>query len=291
MKFPIHFSLVALASIHLVTGCSVFRKTAVDSNVAVSRDLTLQGLAANYNNNRQQAETYFTSAVNADPDNVEARMLLAQSYRDRGQVAPAIDQLEESIRIAPDKVDVICMLGECYSVSKREKQAYRLSELALRKDRESVPAWTLKAQTLWRMGAKEKALADFQRALRIDPGNQELRRQMAVLYQELGKPLRALTTLDKIANEYDEAKIPEEILLRQSVALRELDRNSEAVNRLKIGFDRGNYSEQLAANYLTALVQENDFETASRVMKLATTRFPEGNQLAMLRTNLRFDTR
>ena len=153
------------------SGCSVFRNTAVDRHVAVSRDLTLQGLAENSNRNEMQAEHFFTQAVDSDPDNVEARMLLAESYRKRGQIDAAIKQLEEALRISPSNTELICQLGECYSVSKQEKYAYRLAQLALRKDKRSVPAWTLKAQTMWRMGMKEPALADYQRALRIDPEN------------------------------------------------------------------------------------------------------------------------
>ena len=254
----------------------------MDRHVAVSRDLTLQGLEASSNQNNSGAENYFSQAVSSDPDNVEARMLLAASYQKRGQTSEAIQQLEEALKIAPGNDELICQLGECYVVSKQEKYAYRLSQLALRKNRESVPAWTLKARTLWQMGLKEPALADYQRALRIDPNNAELRYQMASLYLEMGKPLRALTTLDQIADEFDEEKIPEPILLQQSVALQQMNRNTEAVDRLKVGFDRGGYSENLAEAYVTALVRDSDFESANNALRLAQRQLPNATRLAQM---------
>ncbi|MEC9091489.1 MAG: tetratricopeptide repeat protein [Planctomycetota bacterium] len=267
-------------------GCSVFRNTAVDEHVAVSRELTLQGLAASYDKDEQQAKTLFSSAVHSDPDNVEARMLLAESYRNRRQLQAAIEQLEECIRIDSENVEVTCKLGECYADSNQPEHAYRLAQLALRKDRQSVSGWKLKAQTLWQLGQKTQALAAYQRALRIAPNNQELRKEMVILYQELGKPLRALTTLDKIANEFDDEEIPETILLQQSLLLQQLDRNSEALVRLELGYTRGDYSEELAEAYVTALVRENHMDKAKTVLTLAATRFPQGQKLAQLQSRL-----
>lgn len=283
MNFRIAFFLLVTCP---WCGCSVFRNTAVDKHVAVSRDLTLQGLAATSSQNESGAERFFSQAVDSDPDNVEARMLLAESFRKRGQVSEAINQLELALKVAPGNEELICQLGECYSVSQQDKYAYRLSQLALRKNRESVKAWRLKAQTLWKMGLKEPALADYQRALRIEPSNSQLRSEMASLYLEMDKPMRALTTLDTMADDYDESKIPEGILLKQSVALQRLSRNTEAVDRLRIGFDRGDYSEQFAEAYVSALMNESDFQRASDAVRLATVRFPRAPGLAQFSQQL-----
>ena len=88
--------LIYLSMALLLGGCSVFRQTAVDQHVAVSRDLTLQGLSANSSNNPQEAERWFDRAVQSDPKNVEARILLARTYQGRGKIPSAIQQLEES---------------------------------------------------------------------------------------------------------------------------------------------------------------------------------------------------
>lgn len=265
-----------------VSGCTVFRQTAVEQHVAASRDLTLQGLAANSSQDELQAQQYFSRAVESDPENVEARMLLAESLKKQGRMDEAIQQLEEALRIAPEHNELICQLGECYSVTKKEKYAYRLAQLALRNNKNSVEAWTLKAQSLWRMGLKEPALADFQRALRADPDNEELRQQMATLYLELGRPQRALTTLDRIAGEYDDAEVPEGVLLQQAVALQNLDRNREALDRLKIGFERDECSLQLAEMYVTGLLRDRDLAGAGEVLRVAQSRFPQAAPLVRL---------
>lgn len=279
-------TMLAFVAVAGLGGCSVFRKTAVDEHVAVSRELTLQGLAANYDKNEQQAKSLFSSAVDSDPGNVEARLLLAKTYRNRGQLDAAIKQLEECVRIEPENVEVICQLGECYAASNHSEHAYQLAQIALRKDHQSVPGWSLKARTSWQLGKKEQALADYQRALRIEPNNHQLRKQMVALYQELGKPLRALTTLDKIASEFDNEKIPEEILMLQASALQQLDRNSEAIDRLNTGYQRGDYSEELAEAYVAALMNENELEKAKVAFRAAATRFPQGQRLAQLQPRL-----
>ena len=260
--------------VFLPTGCSVFRTTAVDQNVHISRELTLQGLQSCHQQNCTEAEGLFSRAVKSDPNNIEARMNLADKYRERGAIRAAILQLEQSLEIAPENVLATVKLGECYSETNQIAAAHQLALTALRLDRELIAGWLLKARTLRQMGRREDALADYQQAIRINPDDDQAPMAMATLYQELGRPLRALTTLDRIAGGYTEADVPDSILIQQAVDLRQMKRTSDAISRLESGFQREGYSEAVAEFYIAALLETNQHEKALSAIQLAAYQYP-----------------
>jgi len=263
-------------------GCSVFRNTATDQHVTFSRDRTLKGLEANHLQDEAQAEKYFTEAVHSDTENIEARMHLAELYRRRNSLSAAIQQLERCSKIAPDDCKVMTELGNCYADMNDNSRALELADLALRQDRESIEAWKLKAKAQWRMGRREKALADYQRGLQLDSNDCEIRRNMAMLYMELDKPLRALTTLDRIANEYSDQDLPEQLIVDQAFALRKMDRKAEAIDRMRIGFERNEFSETFATQYVAALLDAGELRQATAAIQIANRRYPQSSGIKQL---------
>ena len=263
-------------------GCSVFRNTATDQHVTISRDLTLKGLQANHLQNETQAEQFFTSAVHSDPENIEARMHLAELYRQRNSLEAAIQQLERCNRLSPGNCSVMTELGNCYADSNDNARALELADSALRQNRESIEAWKLKAKVLWRMGRRKESLADYQRGLHLDPNDTEIRRNMARLYMEIDKPLRALTTLDMIANEYDEQEVPEQLLVDQALALRKMDRLPEAIDRMRVGFERNSFSESFAQQYVAALIDAGELQQATSAIRIANRQYPQSNGINQL---------
>ena len=263
-------------------GCSVFRNTATDQHVTFSRELTLQGLEANHLQNDAEAEKFFTQAVHSDTENIEARMHLAELYRQRNSLDAATQQLERCNKIAPGDCMVMTELGNCYADMNDNSRALELADLALRQNRESIEAWKLKAKAQWRLGRREKALADYQRGLQLDSNDCEIRRNMAILYMELDKPLRALTTLDRIANEYDDQDIPEQLIVDQALALRKMDRLAEAIDRMRIGFERDKFSESYATQYAAALMEAGELRQAIAAIRIANQRYPQSVGLKQL---------
>lgn len=265
-----------------VPACSVFRKTAVDQHVAISRDLTLKGLESEYLNQADHAEKFFTDAVHSDSKNVEARLKLADLYRKRDATNAAIEQLEACRKYAPKDVAVMVKLGECYADVQKNTSAMQLADEALRAERDSIGAWKLKARLNWQAKRYIDAITDLQRGLRLDPRDQEIRRNMAELYTIVGKPLRALTTLDMVAEEYDDSTVPDQLLIDQALALKKMNRNDEAISRLKIGFERNGFSEDLAEMYVASLMDEGDVGGALQAIQLAGRQFPDSPRLGQL---------
>ena len=83
-----------------LTGCTVFRNTAVEEHVAVSRDLTLQGLAANSSHDKSRAQHFFAQAVDSDPDNAVNHALLAGALARSGDMERAARHYQRARRPA-----------------------------------------------------------------------------------------------------------------------------------------------------------------------------------------------
>jgi tetratricopeptide (TPR) repeat protein len=63
---------------------------------------------------------------------------------------------------------------------------------------------------------------------------------LAEIYSQQGRPQRALTTLQSLADNLPPDQVPVEVLVRQGLVLRELGRHHDAAASLALAANRGN---------------------------------------------------
>lgn len=231
---------LALAGCRLVGG-----QKAASESLATCRQLVQQGLSAMEHGQAQQAEGLLAEAVKTCPENIEARRHYAEALWQRGARGPAIEQLTEAARLAPDDAAIQLRLAEMHWAENRAEQARGLVETALDLDPQMARAWALRARLLAAAGKSREALADCHRALSRAPGDREILRQTADLYQRLGRPDRALQTLQALADTYAPGEEPQEVYYLTALACRDLRRYDEAVRNLALAAQRGAPSAEL----------------------------------------------
>ncbi len=223
-----------------VVGCRLGAgQKAVSESVATCRQLVQQGLTALDRGHAQQAESLLAEAVKTSPENTEARRHYAEALWQRGSRGPAIEQLTEAARLAPDDAAIQLRLAEMHWAEAQADQARRFVETALDLDPRLAAAWALRARLLAAAGKPREALADCHRALSRAPGDREILRQTADLYQRLSRPDRALQALQSLSDTYAPGEEPQEVYYLMGLACRGLGRYDEAVRHFSVASLRG----------------------------------------------------
>ncbi len=172
-------------------------------------------------------------AVRLAPNNINARILLANAYRAGKEITKAIAALEYAISLVPDNVEarlslsnmllalpnqlekVIFLLEEASSINPNNlrvrillgralRRAGKLDEavaefkaaIALAPDL-SKPRVLLANTYLSFPGQTDQAVAQYQEAIKMNTSDYEARIGLALAYRKLGEPQRAIIELEK----------------------------------------------------------------------------------------------
>jgi predicted Zn-dependent protease len=141
--------------------------------------------------------------------------------------------------------------------------ADRLAREAVRVAPGSADAWHLRGQVSLTRGQPEPALADFHRALAIDPSDRGVLIDTSEAYRRLDRPQRALATLAVLSETYGPSQTPANVLVLEGLAQEALGRPADAMDSYRTAIAQGGGSSN-AAERLAALEGAGAGATASR---------------------------
>jgi len=128
----------------------------------------------------QDAAAAFAGAVQANPGYPDAHLNLATALARTGQLNKAIKELDRAIALKPDLAHAFRIRGSVHGMLKR----YDLAVADLSRAIELAPdagAYLDRGTAYQRLGDLEKAAADFEAALRLDPQNARARGKLNAL--------------------------------------------------------------------------------------------------------------
>lgn len=181
---------------------------------------------------QQSAENMLAQAVTACPVDAEARRHYAESIWQRGAKTEAISQMEEVVRLAEEDASMWSRLAEMYLADGRAELARGSAEKAIDLDPNLPGAWAVRGGAMLAIGRPRDALNDYLRALGYAPGDREILMQVAELYRKMDQPLRALQTLQGLAETYSPGEEPADVLYLTGLAQLAVGRNDDAVESL-----------------------------------------------------------
>ncbi|MBI3978966.1 MAG: tetratricopeptide repeat protein [Chloroflexi bacterium] len=133
-------------------------------------------------------------ALNFDTGDVDLRLRAAELYLANEQHSAAIEHLRRVLAARPNDVKVLLDLGAAYDLKGDDRQAQAYMEQALALDPQNPAIRKTLASThhgrahqLADSGLKERAIAEYERAVELDPSDSEHFECMAALYLELGR--------------------------------------------------------------------------------------------------------
>ena len=220
---------VALAMLAGLSGCGMFRcKTTSDETLAAARQLSLQGLEAEQQGRWDQAESMFAAACQQAPQDERAHCGYAEALWRRGAHDEAIGHMEQAVRLSGNDPERMIQLGEMYRVRGEPERAGEQAARAIAANSQLAGAWALRGRVLEAQGLRSDAMASFHRALSLEPRLPDVQLALARIYAHQNRPQQALAMLHTLSDSYPPGEIPVEVLVEQSLALRQLGRLHDA---------------------------------------------------------------
>jgi tetratricopeptide (TPR) repeat protein len=164
-SFPIWLA-VLLATLFLLSGCTSPEKAKAEH---VSR-----GEAFLKDQKFQEASLEFRNAVQIDDKLAAAHWGLARAYEGLQRFQEAFDELNRTVDLDPNNLDARVTLGNYYISNAGRSaeslaQAERLAKEILQKDANNIEGHILMGSVLFAQNQRDKAFAELNRAIELDP--------------------------------------------------------------------------------------------------------------------------
>lgn len=223
--------VVGLSSLLLVAssvGCRALRNGRQTRALATARQLSLRGADALQQQKWNDAEMLFSEAIRHSQADERAQWGYAEVLWQQNQRAAASQHMSHAVEMSGGNPDLVVRLGQMYLEQDQLDQAIAQADTALKAQRTHAGAWALRGDALRQQEQLDEALDSYHRSLiyRADSPNVQI--AIAQIYRQLGRPQRALATLDNLTDHLPEENVPPRTWLLRGQALADLGELNEA---------------------------------------------------------------
>lgn len=186
--FHIRFFCLLLAAVISLAGCTNPEKAKAE-HVA-------QGDAYLKDSKFQEASLEFRNAIQIDDKLAAAHWGLARAYEGLERFPEMIDELRKTISLDKENLEARIKLGNYYIAGSRGRadvlaEAERLAKEVLDKDGNNIEGHILMGSVLFNQQQKDKAFAELNRAVQLDPNRVESYLSLARFHIVAGEPQKA----------------------------------------------------------------------------------------------------
>ncbi len=238
-------ALFLAASVLLLSAGCALNKAKVHDDTLSARQLSLEGIDARQRGQLNRAETLLSQATELCPVDERIRSQYAETLWQSGQQEQAVAHMEKAVRLSGGRIDFVVRLGEMYLEQGKLDQAAAQADAATQKSPQLAAAWALRGDVLRAQGNSAESLASFHRAMSLQPHYPHAQLAVADIYRHAGRPARALATLRTLADAYPPGETPQQVLLLQGLALKELHRYDASAKLLVDAAQQGESSPEL----------------------------------------------
>ncbi len=250
-------------------GCTSLGHRWRPDDVVFARQIAQRGMDSVDAGDWQRAEGFFAQAVEVCPMDERVQSRYAEALWHRGARKDALEHMAEAVRLSGGEPERVIRLGEMYLATGDLRQAARLVDNVLASGRQLASAYRLRGDIRQRQGRLEEALADYHRALAIEPAYPEVQMAIAAVYHRQGRPQRVLSTLQAMAGTYPSGEEPAEMLYWQGLAYKALGRGEQALAHLVKAEERGLRSADLLCQVAEARYAAGDPVAAQATLQRA----------------------
>lgn len=215
-------------------GCRALRANRQSRELTAARQLSLRGAEALQQKKFGDAESFFSEAIRQSPADERAQSGYAEVLLQKGQVQAATNHMTQAVEISAGNPDLVVRLGQMHLEQGALTQALAQADLALRTQRTHAGAWALKGDVLRQQEKLPEALDCYHRSLIYRADAPQVQIALAEIYRQIGKPQRALATLNNLADHYSPEQIPPRAWLLKGQALADLNEDAEAKRCLRL---------------------------------------------------------
>jgi predicted Zn-dependent protease len=196
--------------------------------------MSLRGAEALQQKKYGDAESLFSEAIRQSPADERAQSGYAEVLLQKGQVQAATEHMTKAVETSGGNPDLVVRLGQMHLEQGELSLAIEQANLALRDQRTHAGAWALKGDVLRQQRQLQEALDCYHRSLIYHSDAPQVQIALAEIYHQLGRPQRALATLNNLADHHSPEQIPPRAWLLKGQALADLGEDMEAKRCLRL---------------------------------------------------------
>ena len=149
--------------------------------------LTNKGNALSSAERWDDAEKAYKAALAANPQFLQAKRGLSAVYREREELAKALEVLTEISSMAPDEPVIQNDIGNIYVLMERYEEALSAFNKAIALQPNFALALVNRGAAFRRLGRVQEAIVDHEKAITLIPNHAEALYQLAATYQKSGQ--------------------------------------------------------------------------------------------------------
>lgn len=268
--------LFALTLVFSCSGCQSFSQLLARRGTAAEANRLMQGgINALQDGRTSQAESLLNRAATTRPEDPRIRENLARALAQQGKLDLAIENMSQAVTNSHGDPLLNVQLGKLYLQAGQLPQAAGQASLALELNRKLPEAWTLKAESELAQGNLSSALSHFQRALGYQPNMPDVQIKVASIQRQLGRPMRALSTLEHMLRQYPTEQQPEPAVILASSVLMDVQQTGHAIEMLTAATERQNSTSAAFVQLSKAQLAAGQLSQARLTLVQASSAFPD----------------
>ncbi|MDO4576221.1 MAG: tetratricopeptide repeat protein [Planctomycetia bacterium] len=217
------------------SGCQFWRRTGVSSaSTLASRQYVQEAVDSLQANHRSDAFTRLELAVKANPENYEARVLLADLLWESGSHEDAILQMQRATQNKDATAEMFVKLAWMYYETEEYGLAQKNLQRGLKRNASLADGWVLQGKLYEHDGKLPQAIAAFHQAVFYNPEESRAPLCLSDCYLKNQQPQRALETILAAKSKCPAGQETAEMLYREGLAMSQLKRYDEAARVLAL---------------------------------------------------------
>lgn len=216
----------------------------------------------------------YKAAMREDPETASLAQDLSDLYLQSGQIRTAVGEFEEFVKKNPDDVNARRILARLYTARIRDGQQTRPNEEMMKaaiEQYEKIGEKAPKDVDNWLMLGRLQKLAQnssasekaYKKVLEIEPENEDALTGLAMVYSDLGDTVSASQVLRKVADKNPSLRT----LTALAAAYEQLKDFKLAAETYRRAVDLNKDNADLRRAYGEALFKAEDFDTAKGVFE------------------------
>lgn len=224
---------LSLGCVLLASGCHSLRARRQTRELSDARQSSLRGAEKLQQHKLDEAELLFADALRSSSADERAQAGMAEVLWQRNEWRKAIAHMNQAAIISGGSPDYLVRLGEMNLQQGNLDQALEQADAALDGQRRHAGAWALRGQVLQQRGELQAAMSCYHRTLSEQPHWPEVQVALAEIYRQLGRPQRALATLDCMTDGKSGEQISPQAWMLKGQAMADLGEASAAKQCLR----------------------------------------------------------
>ncbi len=196
-------------------------------------EVFLQGMEFVNNGNHQAAVTLFKSALDKDPNYIDARLQLGIAYLRTGKHEKAENELDKALLQQPDSPQANLRLSEIYLGTNRPDKAIEQLEVLLESEPDNADVLLILARSKAAIGDLASAERLFRQILQLNPDFVEAKLDLARVFYMTARDDAGVQLVEEVLKQDPDNTTAYYLLVKKALSMRDRDGAIKSLEKIR----------------------------------------------------------